>query len=482
MPPTSAAGSVTTVPTNTTIGATTTTTTAAPPRDPCSEPRATTADAYCEASLDRFGPLEPAPSLTVQFGHDPTGDPIALQASRIDGGVLVSAGRSPNLPSEPADQVRVAAVNHDGTIRWSRRVDGSRDVQTLVAAPEYQPANALIFVQTANVPDYQFRFVQLSLATGAEQEAFATALRSIGVDANGLARLAVADVTDRYALLADNVAYLRGTYTHLVRYDLVTDVAIDVGVPAELLQEPTPGPCKGGRQASLSSAGDVFISDLVTGVVSGALETTETGTVVARWHAGAWVRDTASLADTVGVRPGFACADSPAAQVLQGVDAIGEVRWTDPDLTHPGTDDVAWHIDGDVAMGPACSHRVGTECDRFDFVGVDPTTGAVQWTRPGMRLVAGDPADGYVLVSAEPKGQVAEPPGWVLLDDRTGDLVAGQTWDDPELFTLYPSREVSGFNRTIRAGGLVIVVKDEQVRVWYPRGSGDPAPHHVLLT
>ncbi len=407
---------------------------------------------------------------------------MALQASRIDGGVLVSAGRSPNLPSEPADQVRVAAVNHDGTIRWSRHVDGSRAVQTLIAAPKYQPASALILVQTANVPDYQFRFVQLSLATGAEQPAFAIAMQSIGVDANDLARLSVADVTDRYALLTDNVAYLRGTYQHLVRYDLVADVAIDVGVPTELLQEPTPGPCSGGRQPSLSSSGDVIISDLVTGVVSGTLDPMGTGTVVARWHDGSWAGDPASLAATVGVRPGFACADSPATQLLQGVDALGEVRWTNRDFSHPGTDDVAWYTDGGVAVGPVCSHRLGAECDRFELVGLDPTTGAVRWTQPGMRLVAVDPADGYVLVSAEPKEGVSEPPGWVLLDDRTGNLVPGQIWNDPELFTLYPSREVSGFNRTERAGGLVIVVKDEQVRVWYPRGTGDATPHHVLLT
>jgi hypothetical protein len=168
--------------------------------------------------------------------------------------------------------------------------------------------------------------------------------------------------------------------------------------------------------------------------------------------------------------------------VLHGVDAIGDVRWTKPDLTHPGTDDAGWFIDGDVAIGPVCSHRLGTECDRFELVGLDPTTGAARWTQPGMRLVAGDPADGYALVSAEPQGQASEPPGWVLLDDRTGSLVPGQIWNDPELFTLYPSREVSGFNRTLRAGGLIIVVKDEQVHVWYPRGAGGATPHHVLIT
>ena len=81
---------------------------------------------------------------------------------------------------------------------------------------------------------------------------------------------------------------------------------------------------------------------------------------------------------------------------------------------------------------------------------------------------------------AEPTGDVQEPPGWVMIDDRTGRPVPGQSWDDPELFTLHPSREVAGFNRTVRAGGLVLVVKDDQVQVWYPNGTGGD-PRSVLL-
>ena len=109
------------------------------------------------------------------------------------------------------------------------------------------------------------------------------------------------------------------------------------------------------------------------------------------------------------------------------------------------------------------------------MVGLDQATGDVRRTQPGLRLVAGDAADGYALVWAEITGDVLEPPGWELIDDRTGQPVPGQSWDDPELFTLHPSREVDGFNRTAHAGGLVLVVKDDQLQVWYPRGTGgDP--------
>jgi hypothetical protein len=67
-----------------------------------------------------------------------------------------------------------------------------------------------------------------------------------------------------------------------------------------------------------------------------------------------------------------------------------------------------------------------------------------------------------------------------VVDDRTGREVPGQSWDDLESFTLYPSREVSGFNRTVRAGGLVLVVKGDQVQVWYPKATGGE-PRSVLL-
>ena len=211
---------------------------------------------YSEAAFDRFDPLDPAPSLTIQSGDVRVSDPIVMRAARIDGGVLVSASRSPNLPSTPDDRLPVVAVDHDGTIRWSRCLDGNRELQTVVAAPAHRP--------------------------------------------------------------------------------------------------------------SLSISGDVLVSELTSDVVSGAVESIGTGAVVARWHDGTWSSET------------------------------------------------------------------------------------------------------------------LEPPGWVLLDDRTGREVPGQRWDDPELFTLYPSREVSGFNRTARAGGLVIVVKGDQVEVWYPKGTGGD-PRSVVL-
>jgi hypothetical protein len=84
-----------------------------------------------------------------------------------------------------------------------------------------------------------------------------------------------------------------------------------------------------------------------------------------------------------------------------------------------------------------------------------------------------DPADGYVVVSqAEEVGNTWQPPGWMMLDDRTGREVPGQIWDDPGLFILLPSRNASGFNQTVRAGGVLLLVAGDQVWVWYPEGTG----------
>ena len=121
-------------------------------------------------------------------------------------------------------------------------------------------------------------------------------MQSIGMDADAVARLEIADSNDRYALLADNVAVLGGTYERLVRYDLVGDVAIDVGVPDELVH-PASAPCSSGPLLSLSASGDVVIGF---------------GPVAAVWHDGTWSRQPTVLADTVGIRPSFRCSDNLA--------------------------------------------------------------------------------------------------------------------------------------------------------------------------
>ena len=76
---------------------------------------------YREAAFDRYGPLDAAPSMTIKFGHDLVTGPVGVRATRIEGGVLTGASRSPNSPSGAGDQVPFVAVNHDGTARSGQR-------------------------------------------------------------------------------------------------------------------------------------------------------------------------------------------------------------------------------------------------------------------------------------------------------------------------------------------------------------------------
>jgi hypothetical protein len=210
-------------------------------------------------------------------------------------------------------------------------------------------------------------------------------------------RGSVADSTDRYALLVDAGSHDPTAHPHVVRYDLVNGVAVDIAdVPTNLVQNPTLGPCSG---VSLLDSGDVILANDSFKTSCSYVPTIGTGKAVALWHDGVWSRDPSMLAGAAGVRPSFAGADGDdsAVRVLQGVEAVGQVHWTDAQFAPSGADDTGWYLDGDIAVGQVCANRVNEACDE-QLVGLDPTTGDVRWTLPGTRLVAGDSADGRVLV------------------------------------------------------------------------------------
>jgi DNA-directed RNA polymerase specialized sigma24 family protein len=80
-----------------------------------------------------FGPVGPAPALTIslpEWGVPDATEPVAVDASLVDGGVLV-AGRSP----EGADVARtmIAHVGLDGGVRWVRCVDEAAQVRAVAA-------------------------------------------------------------------------------------------------------------------------------------------------------------------------------------------------------------------------------------------------------------------------------------------------------------------------------------------------------------
>jgi hypothetical protein len=427
---------------------------------------------YAEHAYDRFGPLDTGPTLTIQRPVT-TGDEHRFNAARIDGGILVTVSHTAPRPPTPADQVLVAAVNHDGTLRWSRCLDGYEVLDLAVAAPAHQPAHAVLVVVTDHSGDRPHHLVQLALDTGAE--AAASALTAAGIDdPDGFVIVAT---TDRYALLADQPD--DGPLRRLVRYDLATDTAVDVGVPAELTAVVEWQRCRPGIGPVLTDAGDVFVADVPTDIVAGVTDRTGAGPVVALWHDGSWTRDPDVLVAAVGPRPGFACADDGWPGTLHAVDAAGRTVWSDPTASWPMLDDGGWYLDGDVAIGQICTARDDGGCGEFALAGYDAASGGRLWALPGARIVASEPADGYALVWDNPDNATLEPTAWILVDDRTGRAVPGQRFK-PEAFTLYPSREVNGFNTTNRAGGLILVVAYDEVRVWYPAGLGG-TPHTLQL-
>jgi hypothetical protein len=449
--------------------------TTAPLVDPsCSEvgAKGTPAPAtYAEASFDRFGPLEPTPSLTINVAKgEGAGAALTPRASRVEGGLLVTArwssvSATPSAPGASLDPMPVTAVDHDGTVRWSRCLDGNVTA-VIVAAPEHRPANALVSVETTIGGDVSNRWVQLSLRTGTEHTTFATAMASAGITADLIARLIVVDVDDRYALLADSWF---DDAELLIRYDLVDDVATNVGPPSEM-QDLTPGICGVQPQYSLADSGDVIVTN---GTVQGG------SAVVAIWRDGPWSRDTSQLADVVGVRVAYDCTNEPGKvpNTLLGIDALGQVVWTNSELSLPNLEGIGFYVDDAVTVTQVCSHQDSTGvCNAHELVGINQTTGEVLWTRPGLRLVAGDPADGYVLARS---GDLlnGSTPGWEMIDDSNGRSVPGQQWDDPAAFNRPCCADE---NSTVRAGGLVIVVDGEQIRVWYPAGAGG-IPRTVTL-
>jgi hypothetical protein len=61
--------------------------------------------------------------------------------------------------------------------------------------------------------------------------------------------------------------------------------------------------------------------------------------------------------------------------------------------------------------------------------------------------------------------------GWAMFDVVTGVAINGQRWDDPTAFHQGCCGEGEYFHVHV-FGGVVVVVADEHVRVWYP---GDAA-------
>lgn len=109
-------------------------------------------------------------------------------------------------------------------------------------------------------------------------------------------------------------------------------------------------------------------------------------------------------------------------------------------------------------------------------------TGETRWSRPGFRLVAGGPANGFVIISTpldtgEPDGF----DGWTMINDTTGESVATQTWLGPEAFSV-GCRGDGFYSHTTRTGGVVISTSSPVVNIWLPAALSQPTVTASLLT
>jgi hypothetical protein len=409
--------------------------------------------------LGVFGPLGAVPALDIEVRalagnpETPVGPPTISVAAVSDGVVIAAT----SWWEERGHESVAAGLGFDGTVRWQRALD----------------AEAVVFgggagagARTALVAWGERQDRHWELVAGADgtvvrdlvaEDGLAPDLSSVAPIVEGRAGPWLL-VVDPYA--ADRPAGRDG----VLLVDLVAGGVEAVPVPEELA-------AAGSVRGLLAVTADGRLVAYEPGSTRG-----DRRAAVAVWRGDAWSRDAALLAATpVRVLPDPAASSPGAPLVAWAPD--GSERWRRADLTPTGQELQVIGVDGDVVVLQACpTPWNGSACEAVT-VGLDTVTGATLWSRPGFRHLPVGAGDGYVLASAgDPAAAVAAgqpPPGWVLVDDRTGTAVAGQQWSDPDAFAAGCCAD-GQYRHVTRDGGVVVVVHDEDVRVWLPDALSGP--------
>ncbi len=432
---------VTTSTSVTTTTAATTTTTVAPSRCAARSPtRASTIDAATEAALATFRPLAASPSivLDVQPPEYPTPADATVGVERIPGGLLVISRLGPTVVEQmPATPTTLTALDWDGTVRWVRCL--AEPYPFVYLAPSTDaPDVALFGATTFTARTMRTAWTGLSLIDGSDVPSVAERFAALD---DGAATLRPATTTGRWLVLEPEDP---AAGADLVLVDLVTMAATAVSTP----------PVDDQRRVSFSVTDDGMMM---------ALDGSPDGAVVASWRDGRWRAGASGTG--IGTRVAFVGDTGDQRGQLRGVDASGRVRWSVPGRFAPSVQATGVYPDGATALAQTCE-PIGSSWDcTYRLTAVDIATGAVRWELPGLRLVAGSPADGSALVS---EGDVATNAlTWQLVDTATGDAVPGQRWVDPDAFST-PCCGASEYDSTRRHGGVVVVVQGRSVRVWLP--------------
>lgn len=447
-PPGTATAVATTSPA-TTVALTTTTTATTPTEatpTACAErspTRPLVVDEGTEAALATFRPLASAPAivLDVQPPELPIPEAAAVSVHRIPGGLLVVSRPGPYLVDPmPATPTTLTALDWDGTVRWIRCLADPYP-NILVAEAADRPDAALVAATTYAGGTMRTAWSAVSLDDGHQVPAVAERFAALQ---GGAALRAAGPTAGRWLLAGPEDAAAGGD---LARIDLVT--LVPTPVPRPPVDDPV------GASLDVTTDGEVVAFDRYIG-----------GAVLTTWRDGRWRTGAAPAA--LGRRVAFVPDAAGQRGRLRGIDVAGRVRWTVPDRFEPGLQATGTYVVGDTAIAQTCEPIDDSTCTHR-LTAVDVGSGAVRWELPGLRLLAGMPADGLALVS---EGAIDTPSlRWALVDTRTGEPVAGQAWDDPRAFS-HPCCGASEYDSTERHGGVVVVVEGRSVRVWLPADVG----------
>jgi hypothetical protein len=448
-PTTTAAPTPSTEPASTTTdeGITSTTTTPfvspGPWNPPCVERSGSAGETVVDdADLATFGPLGPAPILTIELPSygDPqyeVDDTVTAIAGRIPGGLLVAVGPA----YESNDRSMLTVIDHSGDVRWVRCLEVGAQQMVLAPATEDPPVALIGRYQAGDGDGPTWSWWGIDPLDGSDvQVPDELELRRMHAQVGRLALFGPAVVEGEQ---------LDPSTDDLLLVDLVDLTSEVVPLPAQL-------------EGEESWSVNLGLNDDGTPFLRGE----NSRTVIAIYDDGNW----SAVPDVIdaALPPSVEMSFDTAPVVLDGRTASGRVLWTRPDLTDINREGFRIATVDDVTIVAACAERVDDfQCAREVLVGLDAATGETLWERSGPASVQTS-GDGLALIT---DGSA----GYVMIDTNTGQPISDdQRWSDTSAFVT----ECCGgemYAWVDRLDAIVVVSDYDRLNIWYPVGVETPA-------
>lgn len=443
-------------------GSSTTSTTAAPAAPAafpywsteCTERRGDPAASYESAeALGNFTTLGAIPTLDIGIpGVITSAGPYGSLASTapIPGGVLVGVYPPNGWPvdGEVLTSSSLAAVDHDGTIRWRRCFDRLQTNEFAVAPAELEPTTAWVI---GSARDQSLEIVGVDLVTG-DDVPFPGDVASLERRGDNA----------RFVVLGR-----RHTDAPFVLGDVLTIVDALDGTSWEI---PVPPSWVGGEGGWIQ----VIDPDPLAGAhvfVDGFPGPREAASV---FVGEVWTDDSAVQREFLPPRITETFGEPFELQLYDGA---GDLVWAVPDFHSVGREGFHWAIADRVVLAVRCTTWdeegycgwVDDEPAEEELVALDRLTGEELWVLPGARgvpVIAGDTA-----IISDPTPDASFAGGYVHIDLRTGQ----RTDAGSEFLDAWPAgsfaEECCGGYDTVnvkRSGGVVVATNLDRIRVWYP--------------